>query len=667
MKPEVSAALFMPLVEQCKESDVSLERWNSSASKEESLPLEKRWWIDEVTFRELIAVLGNLNIEKLKAVGARFLKDESNGLGDLLFPFVDDPHHLLDALAEQINYNARTLRLTLHPGEKNSFTATLVSTLKRPAPPVLGWWLEGILRAAQELIQPFDFKRQDVTNGHADELIASMKKAEAETNACAYQISWKKTFFSRTPKSTDRLEHARESMNRARKAIVYHRQQLAQTQLRLASEEALLHGIVSLSEATKTVKTYRELIHLTANRICTDLGFDRCQIYLAREGQLEIVSVIDPLDMNWAQTIFATVQANPIPLDDRTEESRSFQSGKYVIVNNPWNNIFVPQVQQEAWKSKGYLIVPIRGADRIIGLVLADHYYKRLPIEPDDVDKLQAVANISGMAIEKLRLIDKLETKVTERTGELERANKKLMVLYEKARETDRIKSDFLANMSHELRTPLNSIIGFSKIILRGIDGPLTDRQQTDISAILNSGTHLLSLINDILDLSKIESGRMELQMADFSLQGMLHEVETSARILLKDKPIELVINIDPALDVVFGDRMRLHQVMLNLVSNASKFTEKGQITITSKRGSDSFYIAVSDTGMGIPADKINLVFERFRQLDSSSSRVKGGSGLGLTISKKFVEMHGGRIWVTSTEGVGSTFHISIPYKVPTV
>jgi signal transduction histidine kinase len=384
---------------------------------------------------------------------------------------------------------------------------------------------------------------------------------------------------------------------------------------------------------------------------------------LAREGQLEIVSVIDPNDMAWAQTVFAVCQANPIPLDGRTEESRAFANGKPVIVANPWNNIAVPPPQQEAWKSRGYLIVPIRGADRIIGLMLADHYYKRRTIEAEDVDRLQALANLSGMGIEKLRLIDKLEAKVSERTAELERANKKLMALYEKARESDRLKSDFLANMSHELRTPLNSILGFSKLLLREFDGPLNERQQTDVNAILNSGTHLLGLINDILDLSKIESGRMELKIEEFPLHEVVQEVATSGGVLLKDKPIAMSVNLDQRLGLVRGDPTRLRQVLTNLVGNAIKFTKQGQITITTKAGADEFYIAVADTGVGIPPDKVDNAFERFRQLDSSPSRMQGGSGLGLTISKKFVEMHGGRIWVTSAEGVGSIFHISIPMR----
>jgi len=670
VKPEIAAALFAPLAEQLKECGISADRWLEPDPHGKPIALTDRQWIDENVFREIIAVLIETgNEERLATAGARMLADESAGLGGLLLPFVETPLDLLAALVEHVNFNARTLRLAVQQGaKKHTAVLTLTSALKRPAPPVLCRWLDGLLAAAQQAAGGFEVVQQECMFGLVEKrgAPAAGAKGEGENRACVYAVRWNAGSLTKWFSSPRRLRAARENLAKVRKVLAQQKHSLNEAQGAIRQQEALVQGIVSVSEAAKTARTYRDLIHMTANRICADFGFDRSQIYLAREGQLEIVSVIDPSDTNWAQTVFAVCQANPIALDDRTEEARSFASGKPAIVNNPWNNIAVPPAQQEAWKSRGYVIVPIRGADRFIGLMLADHYYKRRAIETDDVDKLQALANISGMGIEKLRLIDKLEAKVSDRTAELERANKKLLALYERARESDRLKSDFLANMSHELRTPLNAILGFSKLLLRGFDGPVNERQQTDINAILNSGTHLLGLINDILDLSKIESGRMDLKMENFALHEVVAEVKTSGQVLLKDKPIAMQTQLDPDLKTVYGDRTRVRQVLLNLVSNAIKFTAKGQITITTKAGRDEYYIAVADTGVGIAADKIDMAFERFRQIDSGPSRMQGGSGLGLTISKKFVEMHGGRIWVASAEGVGSTFHIAMPYRKTT-
>ncbi|MDP8225489.1 MAG: GAF domain-containing sensor histidine kinase [Candidatus Lernaella stagnicola] len=663
MKPEIAATLFSPVITLLKESDIPFDRWSARDSGAKPIPLEKRQWIDENTFRQLLdALLVAGHIRKLDAAARVIIDDESIGMGDLLWPFVDDPYEILSVMVGQISQLARTWRLTIQRVDDHECVVHVYTTNKRPGPPSLGPWLEALWGQAKRV--PFEYEvlydeaRQDLV-----EQGPPTKAPEDQLPCCSYRFLWKKSrkpFFKRGP---DKAVLARRSIEKARTIVSHQKRNLGDMQLRFQQQVDLLHGIVSLSEATKDVKSYRDLIHLTADRICSDFGFDRSMIYLARDGQLGIVSVIDPHDRPWAQTVFAACQANPIPLDGHSEEGKAFATGNPVIVDNPWNNIFVPQSQQEAWKSKGYVIVPIRGAGRIIGLMLGDHYYKRQPIDPEDVEKLQAISHISGMAIEKLRLIDRLEAKVSERTAELERANKKLMSLYSRARESDRLKSDFLANMSHELRTPLNSIIGFSKLILRGIDGPLSDKQETDISAILNSGTHLLGLINDILDLSKIESGRMELNMERFLVADLIESVITTGEGLIKEKPIVMKTNLDPAIKFIYGDHMRLRQVLINLVSNAVKFTEKGQVSVTTRAGGDEIYVAVTDTGVGIPADKVDQAFERFRQLDSGTSRIRGGSGLGLTICKRFVEMHGGRIWVTSTEGVGSTFHIALPKK----
>jgi len=254
-----------------------------------------------------------------------------------------------------------------------------------------------------------------------------------------------------------------------------------------------------------------------------------------------------------------------------------------------------------------------------------------------------------------------------------EELNRELAAANEKLKEADRLRNEFVATISHELRTPLNSIIGFTKLMLNEIDGPLNEWQRTDLTAIYTSSQHLLSLVNDVLDFSKIAAGKMELhkEMLDFS--EIVVGVISTTLALVGDKDIELIEEVEEDLPTVYADRVRIRQVILNLMSNAVKFTEKGSITLRAKRITEEvesdghrrsmlfILCSVNDTGIGIAEGDVPTVFEEFRQLDSSTSRQAEGTGLGLPISKRLVEMHGGRLWVESKVGVGSTFSFTLP------
>ena len=235
----------------------------------------------------------------------------------------------------------------------------------------------------------------------------------------------------------------------------------------------------------------------------------------------------------------------------------------------------------------------------------------------------------------------------------------------ERLKEVDRLKSQFLANMSHELRTPLNSIIGFSRVILKGIDGPITEMQRQDLEAIYNSGQHLLGLINDILDISKIEAGKMELEFRPVDLKEVIRGVMSTAIALVKDKPIELQQSVPADLPAIIADERRVRQILLNLVSNAAKFTDEGFIRVEATYDDEYVTVSVSDSGIGIPEDKLPRIFEAFTQVDASPSRKYGGTGLGLTITKSFIELHGGEIWVESEVGKGTTFTFRLPIQGP--
>ena len=239
-------------------------------------------------------------------------------------------------------------------------------------------------------------------------------------------------------------------------------------------------------------------------------------------------------------------------------------------------------------------------------------------------------------------------------------------------RTLDRLKSEFLANMSHELRTPLNSIIGYSEIMLMGINGPLNDDMTEDMEAIRNSGQHLLRLINDILDLAKIEAGKMSLEIKELELSGLFDEVRVSHAALLRNRLVSMMVDIAPDVPPIYADRVRLNQILTNLVSNAIKFTEEGTISLRVTHDAEfagkiggRVAISVEDQGIGIEKDDIPLIFAEFRQVDGSSTRRAEGTGLGLAITKHLVNMHGGSIKVESILGQGSTFTVELPVAGP--
>jgi signal transduction histidine kinase len=294
---------------------------------------------------------------------------------------------------------------------------------------------------------------------------------------------------------------------------------------------------------------------------------------------------------------------------------------------------------------RALLAVPLLREDEIVGgLVVLRRSPGRFAAEL--VDLLGTFANQSALAIQNAKLFREIEQK----SRQLEVA--------------DRHKSEFLANMSHELRTPLNAIIGFSEVLLERMFGDLNDKQAEYLQDVLSSGQHLLSLINDILDLSKIEAGRMELEFTAFDLPISLDNAVTLVRERAARHGIALGVTVDPGLGRFVGDERKIKQVLLNLLSNAVKFTpEGGKVSVGAVRANGSVEISVSDTGIGIAAEDQEAIFEEFRQVGGDYARRREGTGLGLTLARRFIELHGGRIWVKSEVGTGSTFTFSLPER----
>jgi PAS domain S-box-containing protein len=256
-----------------------------------------------------------------------------------------------------------------------------------------------------------------------------------------------------------------------------------------------------------------------------------------------------------------------------------------------------------------------------------------------------------------------LERRVTERTTEL-------AIARDRAEEADRLKSAFLANMSHELRTPLNSIIGFTGIILQGLTGPLNAEQQKQLEMVRASARHLLALINDVLDISKIEAGQMEVSSQSFNLRSSIEKVAGIVKPLAEKKGLSLHLQLAPGIDSWVSDPRRVEQVLLNLLNNAIKFTEQGAITLTAKivhnalhTPDSAIHISVIDTGIGIKEEDLNKLFQPFRQIEVGLSRQHEGTGLGLAICRRLTELLGGEIHAASDWGKGSIFTIMLPMK----
>ncbi|WP_114948254.1 ATP-binding protein [Microvirga calopogonii] len=293
---------------------------------------------------------------------------------------------------------------------------------------------------------------------------------------------------------------------------------------------------------------------------------------------------------------------------------------------------------------RSVLIVPLVRAERIFGtLVLMRREQAEFPRRT--VDLMQTFANQSVLAIQNARLFREIEDK-----------SRQLQI-------ASQHKSQFLANMSHELRTPLNAVLGYTEMLLDGVYGDVTGEAHEILEYIQANGQHLLALINDVLDLSKIEAGQLALALDEYAVQGVIEAVVSVAQPLAQAKSLDLKVRIAEDLPLGRGDERRLTQVLLNLVGNAIKFTDTGSVTITATVVGDLLELAVTDTGPGIaPADQ-ERIFDAFQQVDNSSTRQKGGTGLGLAISRRIVQMHGGTIAVESTSGQGSTFRIKIPLQ----
>ncbi len=416
-----------------------------------------------------------------------------------------------------------------------------------------------------------------------------------------------------------------------------------------ASEEAQRHRSEYLETATQIGRlitaTLDEEVLLTraVDLVRGGFGFYHVAIFTLDESGYNAIlrqGTGKAAEEMLAQRLTISVGSRSL-IGQATANARTVVSNNTALDPNFRAHPLLPETRAEA-------VIPLKVGDRLFG-ALDIHAASVDAFPPEDIAILEILADQIAVALDNARSYALAQK------------------AYEEIRETDRIKTQFLANMSHELRTPLNSIIGFSRVILKGIDGPINEQQQQDLTAIYNAGQHLLGLINDILDLSKIEAGKMELTLDEVNVADTIHGVLSTAVGLVRDKPVKLKQEFDPAtLPTVRADPIRFRQILLNLISNAAKFTEEGSITVSAKpqineQGLEEVLISVTDTGPGIAPEDLGKLFKAFSQVDSSPTRKTGGTGLGLNISQRLVELHGGRIGVHSVVGKGSTFYFTIP------
>jgi signal transduction histidine kinase/putative methionine-R-sulfoxide reductase with GAF domain len=348
----------------------------------------------------------------------------------------------------------------------------------------------------------------------------------------------------------------------------------------------------------------------------------------------------------------APIEYNEYMESHPVEPGRGTTAGRVLLEGKP---IHILDVQADPEytmvdisRRTGYhtiLGLPLLREGSPIGVILLGRTTVR-PFTDKQIELATTFADQAVIAIENVRLFDEIQDK----SRQLEVASQH--------------KSQFLANMSHELRTPLNAILGYTELMADGIYGELPEKTMGVLKRLESNGRHLLGLINDVLDLSKIEAGQLVLELTDYSLEDIAQTVRSTLEPLAADKKLAFKVDVSPKMPAGHGDGRRLTQVVINLVGNAIKFTDAGEVVITARATDGSFHLSVRDTGPGISAADQAKLFQEFQQADDAITRKKGGTGLGLAISKRIVEMHGGKIWVESQVGRGSTFSFTVPVRV---
>jgi signal transduction histidine kinase len=409
-----------------------------------------------------------------------------------------------------------------------------------------------------------------------------------------------------------------------------------------------IEQLYRLSSAVQEPLSLKEQLSRVLDAARQVVFIDRFYVWAINAGGDKLVNLAGA---GFTEEEWKDFEGAEIPLVEGGAMYKAYREGIPLIFDDqnplpPELRLKPPYSALKAIRTKSFLVLPMIARGRPVGVLTGDNKPSGTPILPHTINLLKTFASHAAVAIENNRLFQEIEDK----SRQLEAAS--------------RHKSEFLANMSHELRTPLNAIIGFSEVLLEKMFGEVNEKQTEYLEDVLSSGRHLLSLINDILDLSKIEAGRMELELMKFHLPVTLENAMTLVKERASRHGIALGLNVDPRLGDFVGDERKIKQILLNLLSNALKFTpEGGRVSVKAMPADGSVEVSVTDTGIGIAPEDQEVIFEEFRQVRANSAQKREGTGLGLTLTKKFVEMHGGTIWVKSEVGRGATFAFTLPVR----
>ncbi|MDD2921845.1 MAG: ATP-binding protein [Anaerolineales bacterium] len=570
---------------------------------------------DELDLQENIDVLD-------EHVGSLFLK------ADPARPLTDDDKRMVSAVARQVAQQVESLRLLADASRARSDAEEATRRLSRES------WQAYMERAQSTLGYAYD----------------SMQVTPLEETSNLDQTSLSQPLTVRGETigrlAVTNLEHiSPEAAELA--ASIAERVSAQLERLRLTEEiekrAAELANVATVSTTASTLLDPDELLQQVVDLTKERFNLYHTQIYLADDSWNTLLLAAGSGEIGKQMVM----SGNAIPMDkNNILIARATRERKTLISNDVRGeagfrvNPLLPDTRAE-------MAIPMIAGDKTLG-VFDIHSASANRFTQEDANIYATLASQVAVSLQNARLYAEQAATVAQ------------------LRELDRLKSSFLANMSHELRTPLNSILGFADVILEELDGPLTDNMRNDLGLIYKNGQHLLHLINDVLDMAKIESGKLNLNIEKFNLQEIIEEVTSITSTFASEKNLALFIEPDSDHEVdVNADKIRIRQVMINLVNNAIKFTEQGKISIRVAREENNVLISVKDTGIGIPTDLLESVFQEFTQVDTSTTRKVGGTGLGLPISRRLIEMHGGRLWAESSgiNGEGATFYVFLPIE----
>jgi signal transduction histidine kinase len=439
----------------------------------------------------------------------------------------------------------------------------------------------------------------------------------------------------RTEEKKKALEEVRELNRTLEERVRKRTTEVEERTLALARSLEEVRAMAEISRAVSSSLDLRRVLDTIGRHAINISRSDGCAVfeYNPARAVYEVIA-----SQKLSAPLLQAIESTPIPAE-------------HAIIREPLqiSNLASPEgfAYRDVCLREGFravLVVPIGDEHAARGAVLFRR--KAGPFGDDAVDFLRTLARQSKVAIDNARLFQQVQRREIE------------------LKQASRHKSQFLANMSHELRTPLTGILGYTDSALDGIYGEVPDRLRDVLRHVRHNGRHLLSLINDVLDLSKIEAGQLHLVLDDYSVRQLVEVVVGALQPLAAEKQLDLTFSLPDELPPARGDERRLAQVLLNLIGNAVKFTDAGAIRVEVVLHGEMLHISVSDTGPGIPVADQKQIFEEFYQVDTSSTRTKGGAGLGLSISRRIIDMHGGRLWVQSSSGTGSTFFVTIPVRV---